>query len=230
MLAAPREIYPQFATHNAQTLASIYHMASAWHPGQYEFQCLHGMGEPLYMQVVGSATEGKLGRPCRIYAPVGTHETLLAYLVRRLLENGAKTSFINACRSDVSLDDLVADPVSTAAAHRRRSGTVGSPHPRIPCRVQSWLGRANSRGMDLSNENELERLSKRWPRAALAIGARAHREAATAAETQPVRNPADRDDLVGHVTRQPQRVEASLYAATLQRCQARNATASERRC
>ncbi len=60
--------------------------------GQYEFQCLHGMGEPLYDQVVGAVTAGKLGRPCRIYAPVGTHETLLAYLVRRLLENGANTS------------------------------------------------------------------------------------------------------------------------------------------
>ncbi|MEO5691503.1 MAG: proline dehydrogenase family protein, partial [Usitatibacter sp.] len=85
LLAAPAEIYPQFATHNAQTLASIYEMAGPYTPGQYEFQCLHGMGEPLYTQVVGLESEGKLGRRCRIYAPVGTHETLLAYLVRRLL-------------------------------------------------------------------------------------------------------------------------------------------------
>jgi hypothetical protein len=73
-----------------------------YYPGQYEFQCLHGMGEPLYEQVVGKIADGKLNRPCRIYAPVGTHETLLAYLVRRLLENGANTSFVtvadNRCR------------------------------------------------------------------------------------------------------------------------------------
>ncbi|MGK4781107.1 proline dehydrogenase family protein, partial [Salmonella enterica] len=85
LLAAPDAIFPQFATHNAHTLAAIYHMAGQnYYPGQYEFQCLHGMGEPLYEQVVGNKP-GKLNRPCRIYAPVGTHETLLAYLVRRLL-------------------------------------------------------------------------------------------------------------------------------------------------
>ncbi|MDD9834300.1 hypothetical protein BZG16_29800, partial [Escherichia coli] len=93
LLAAPEFIYPQFATHNAQTLATIYHLAdpSKYYAGQYEFQCLHGMGEPLYEQVVGPREQNKLGVPCRIYAPVGNHETLLAYLVRRLLENGANT-------------------------------------------------------------------------------------------------------------------------------------------
>jgi RHH-type transcriptional regulator, proline utilization regulon repressor / proline dehydrogenase / delta 1-pyrroline-5-carboxylate dehydrogenase len=92
LLAAPDAVYPQFATHNAHTLAAIHTLAGpATGAGQYEFQCLHGMGEPLYEQVVGPG-RGKLGRPCRIYAPVGTHETLLAYLVRRLLENGANTS------------------------------------------------------------------------------------------------------------------------------------------
>ena len=93
LLAAPDAVFPQFATHNAQTLATIHAMAGAnFHAGQYEFQCLHGMGEPLYEEVVGP---DKLDRPCRIYAPVGTHETLLAYLVRRLLENGANSSFVN---------------------------------------------------------------------------------------------------------------------------------------
>ena len=95
LLAAPEAVYPQFATHNAETLATIYQLAgSNYYAGQYEFQCLHGMGEPLYEQVVGAITAGKLGReagkgglgrPCRIYARVGTRETLLAYLVRRLL-------------------------------------------------------------------------------------------------------------------------------------------------
>ena len=87
LLAVPNLIYPQFATHNAHTLAAIYQLAGQnYYPGQYEFQCLHGMGEPLYEQVTGKVADGKLNRPCRIYAPVGTHETLLAYLVRRLLE------------------------------------------------------------------------------------------------------------------------------------------------
>ncbi|MGL1576709.1 proline dehydrogenase family protein, partial [Vibrio parahaemolyticus] len=81
LLAAGDRVFPQFATHNAQTLATIYRIAGPdFAVGKYEFQCLHGMGEPLYEQVVGKA---KLDRPCRIYAPVGTHETLLAYLVRR---------------------------------------------------------------------------------------------------------------------------------------------------
>ncbi|TXN42239.1 hypothetical protein FV227_28750, partial [Methylobacterium sp. WL119] len=81
LLAAPDAVFPQFATHNAQTVASILEMAGPdFRPGDYEFQCLHGMGEPLYAAVVGP---GGLDRPCRIYAPVGTHETLLAYLVRR---------------------------------------------------------------------------------------------------------------------------------------------------
>ena len=93
LLAAPDAVYPQFATHNAQTLASVLVFAGPdFYRGQYEFQCLHGMGEPLYEEVVG---RDKLNRPCRVYAPVGSHETLLAYLVRRLLENGANTSFVN---------------------------------------------------------------------------------------------------------------------------------------
>ncbi|MGO7208352.1 proline dehydrogenase family protein, partial [Rhizobium ruizarguesonis] len=93
LLDAPDAVFPQFATHNAQTLATIYRLAGPdFTVGKYEFQCLHGMGEPLYDEVVGKE---KLDRPCRIYAPVGTHETLLAYLVRRLLENGANSSFVH---------------------------------------------------------------------------------------------------------------------------------------
>ena len=90
--------------------------------GQYEFQCLHGMGEPLYEEVVG---RDKLDRPCRIYAPVGTHETLLAYLVRRLLENGANTSFVNRIAdASVPIEELIADPVAVARAIQ----PLGAPH------------------------------------------------------------------------------------------------------
>jgi RHH-type proline utilization regulon transcriptional repressor/proline dehydrogenase/delta 1-pyrroline-5-carboxylate dehydrogenase len=106
LLGAPDAVYPQFATHNAHTLSAIYHLAgNNYYPGQYEFQCLHGMGEPLYEEVTG---RDKLNRPCRVYAPVGTHETLLAYLVRRLLENGANTSFVNRIADEsVAIKDLI---------------------------------------------------------------------------------------------------------------------------
>ena len=92
LLGATDVIYPQFATHNALTLSTIYTWAKQAGVTDYEFQCLHGMGETLYDQVVG---KDKLNKPCRIYAPVGSHQTLLAYLVRRLLENGANSSFVN---------------------------------------------------------------------------------------------------------------------------------------
>ncbi|MFW1676101.1 proline dehydrogenase family protein, partial [Acinetobacter baumannii] len=83
-----------------------------YYAGQYEFQCLHGMGEPLYEQVVGPREQNKLVVPCRIYAPVGNHETLLAYLVRRLLENGANTSVVNRIADKtLKVEDLIQSPI-----------------------------------------------------------------------------------------------------------------------
>jgi len=201
LLAATDAVYPQFATHNAQTLAAIYHMAGAWRPEQYEFQCLHGMGEPLYAQVVGPESEGKLARPCRIYAPVGTHETLLAYLVRRLLENGANTSFINRIADPrVSLDDLVASPVELVRRAASEEGAPGLPHRRIPMpRELFGAVRGNSRGLDLTDEAVLAVLAsplttpREWL-AAPTLGAAAASESA-----RPVRNPADANDVVGYV-------------------------------
>ncbi|MDH3548856.1 MAG: proline dehydrogenase family protein, partial [Gammaproteobacteria bacterium] len=112
-LGAGEKIYAQFATHNAHTLASVLHYGGARR--DYEFQRLHGMGEELYAEVVDPE---KHNRPCRVYAPVGNHEDLLPYLVRRLLENGSNTSFVNRI-ADESIDvmDIVADPLETAAAH-----------------------------------------------------------------------------------------------------------------
>ncbi|MBP7531024.1 MAG: proline dehydrogenase family protein [Ottowia sp.] len=158
LLAAPDAVYPQFATHNAHSVAAIVQMAGPadWRPGQYEFQCLHGMGEPLYEQIV----RGALGvqRPCRIYAPVGTHETLLAYLVRRLLENGANTSFVNRIAdAAVPIDELIADPVGLT----EREQPLGAPHPRIPLPGALYgAARRNSAGMDLADEQTLVALSK----------------------------------------------------------------------
>ena len=116
MLAAPDALYPQFASHNAFTIAAVHTLAGA---AQYEFQCLHGMGESIYDQVIGP---DKLGCACRIYAPVGSHETLLAYLVRRLLENGANSSFVNRIVDPaVSIASLVEDPMPVRREDRRRA-------------------------------------------------------------------------------------------------------------
>ena len=197
LLAAPDVVFPQFATHNAQTLATIMEMAGAnYYAGQYEFQCLHGMGEPLYEEVVGRE---KLGRPCRVYAPVGTHETLLAYLVRRLLENGANSSFVNRIADEkVPVDELIESPVEAA----RRIEPLGAPHPRIAAPADLFgEARRNSAGLDLSNEQRLASLA-----AALLAGSAAPVRAVpllgdgpAAGRPRPVTNPADRRDEVGTV-------------------------------
>ena len=204
LLSVPNLIYPQFATHNAHTLAAIYQLAgNNYYPGQYEFQCLHGMGEPLYEQVVGKVADGKLNRPCRIYAPVGTHETLLAYLVRRLLENGANTSFVNRI-ADTSLpiDELVADPVSAVEKMGASEGVIGLPHPKIPLPRELYgKYRVNSAGLDMANEHRLASLSSAL------LSSAAHPTVAQpiidgeliAGETRAVINPATPNDVVGHV-------------------------------
>ena len=195
LLAAPDAVFPQFATHNAQTLAAIVEMAGpGFRPRDYEFQCLHGMGEPLYGAVVGP---GKLDRPCRIYAPVGTHETLLAYLVRRLLENGANASFVNRIADQtIPVEALIADPVASV----RGMPEPGAPHPRI-ARPADLFGpiRRNAAGLDLGDEGVLAGLAE-----ALAASARLTWTATPCGHAPddadtPIRNPADRDDIVGHV-------------------------------
>jgi RHH-type proline utilization regulon transcriptional repressor/proline dehydrogenase/delta 1-pyrroline-5-carboxylate dehydrogenase len=193
LLAARDVVFPQFATHNAQTLAAIYHLAGPdFTTGSYEFQCLHGMGEPLYDEVVGP---GKLDRPARIYAPVGTHETLLAYLVRRLLENGANSSFVNRISDPrVSVDDLIADPAETV----RAMAVPGAPHDEIALPAAIFGGRKNSAGLDLSDETALAALSE-----ALSASAEADwRAAPPSGEGAPrdVLNPGDHRDRVGRVT------------------------------
>ncbi|WP_420142594.1 proline dehydrogenase family protein, partial [Sphingomonas sp.] len=201
LLAATDAVFPQFATHNAQTLATIYHLAGPdFEIGKYEFQCLHGMGEPLYDEVVG---KGRLDRPCRIYAPVGTHETLLAYLVRRLLENGANSSFVNRIADEeVSIADLVADPVDIA----RDMAVPGQKHALIALPRNLYGVRCNSDGLDLSDENLLARLAD-----TMRSGAHANWRAAPAdgrGDPRPVLNPADRRDEVGIV------IEASAAQAS----------------
>lgn len=204
LLGVPNLIYPQFATHNAHTLAAIYTLAGQnYYPGQYEFQCLHGMGEPLYEQVTGKIADGKLNRPCRIYAPVGTHETLLAYLVRRLLENGANTSFVNRIAdTTLPLDELVADPVQAVEKMAAQEGQIGLPHPKIALPRELYgEGRVNSAGLDLSNEHRLASLSSALLNSALQKWQAKPilEQPAADGDMQPVINPAEPKDIVGYV-------------------------------
>jgi RHH-type proline utilization regulon transcriptional repressor/proline dehydrogenase/delta 1-pyrroline-5-carboxylate dehydrogenase len=158
LLAASDVIYPAFATHNANTIGQVKALAGNQ---EFEFQRLHGMGEELYEEL------GKLERhigdtptPVRIYAPVGSHKELLAYLVRRLLENGANSSFVNLIADEqVSLDELVRDPVAELAAlEPKRNPKITMP------RDIFGAARHNSAGADLSDplvrEPLLERLTK----------------------------------------------------------------------
>ncbi|HMO46170.1 MAG TPA: trifunctional transcriptional regulator/proline dehydrogenase/L-glutamate gamma-semialdehyde dehydrogenase [Rubrivivax sp.] len=204
LLAAPDAVFPQFATHNAHTLAAVHALAGPdAGPERYEFQCLHGMGEPLYEQVVVPVCEGGLGRACRIYAPVGTHETLLAYLVRRLLENGANTSFVHRIAdAGLPLRELVEDPAHTVQQLAAREGAIGLPHPAIALPAALYgRSRLNSRGLDLADEAALAEVA-----AALQAS---HGQAFTAEPLlgvdaqpepgQPVCNPAERGDVVGSV-------------------------------
>ncbi|AYO54231.1 trifunctional transcriptional regulator/proline dehydrogenase/L-glutamate gamma-semialdehyde dehydrogenase [Acinetobacter wuhouensis] len=209
LLAAPDQIYPQFATHNAQTLATIYQLADPqkYYTGQYEFQCLHGMGEPLYEQVVGNVADNKLGIPCRIYAPVGNHETLLAYLVRRLLENGANTSFVNRIADkSIQIDDLIEDPIHEIMQTAQKEQAVGLKHPAIPLPQDLYQGiRQNSKGLDLANDSELAELnciaqqysSHQWSSASLVD--QLDIQDLSESNAVEIRNPSNHQDLVGYV-------------------------------
>lgn len=154
------------------------------------------MGEPLYDEVVGPE---KLGRPARIYAPVGTHETLLAYLVRRLLENGANSSFVNRIGDEsVSVDELIADPVDVV----RSMAVVGARHDQIALPENLYGARKNSDGFDLSNEVTLAELSKILKDSADRVWTSEPQVAGAKVKgvSRSVFNPGDRHDVVGTVT------------------------------
>ncbi|MBI3440474.1 MAG: bifunctional proline dehydrogenase/L-glutamate gamma-semialdehyde dehydrogenase PutA, partial [Proteobacteria bacterium] len=137
--------YPMFATHNAHTVAALIELAGK-NQSAFEFQKLHGMGEEMYHQIVGFDA-GQY--PCRIYAPVGNHQDLLPYLVRRLLENGANSNFVNRLQNDkVPIDDIIADPIEYIAK------LDSKPHPKIPLPVHLYgAERENSSGIEFANTN-----------------------------------------------------------------------------
>ncbi|HEX6996843.1 MAG TPA: bifunctional proline dehydrogenase/L-glutamate gamma-semialdehyde dehydrogenase PutA [Gammaproteobacteria bacterium] len=190
LLCASPHLYPQFATHNAHTAAWLLEVGAR---NRFEFQRLHGMGEELYGELIEQGME----RPCRVYAPVGSHRHLLPYLVRRLLENGANTSFVNRLvHAEAPVDAIVADPVSVTEQ------LDDVTHPRIPLPKDLFAPeRVNSYGVNLADGSELERLQRaleacrvgEWQAAPRVEGA------SRPAEPLAVRDPADRRRIVGRV-------------------------------
>ncbi len=148
--------YPQLATHNAHTISAVLEFAG--NSSDFEFQRLHGMGEELYEQVV-ERDRKQVG--CRIYAPVGQHEDLLAYLVRRLLENGANSSFVNRIQDESQpVDEIIADPIQTVRSYSK------IPHPKIPLPRDIYgPRRPNAKGLDLTDRSVLGDLARTMPQA-----------------------------------------------------------------
>ncbi|MGB7298695.1 MAG: bifunctional proline dehydrogenase/L-glutamate gamma-semialdehyde dehydrogenase PutA [Burkholderiaceae bacterium] len=187
LLAARDCIYPQFATHNAHTMAAVLQLAGDDREG-FEFQRLHGMGEALH-DIVMRTYQSR----CRIYAPVGAHEDLLAYLVRRLLENGANSSFVNQI-----VDDTIAPQVVAADPFKTSSDAADERHPAVPLPdnlYQPW--RRNSRGFNTQDPTDLQRIdtARKSFLAPYQVGASLAGDAAAVA----IRNPARLGDIVGYV-------------------------------
>ncbi len=215
MLAAPRAFYPQFATHNAHSLAAAY-VAAGDQP--FEFQRLHGMGAALYEDVVA---EGGFNRPCRIYAPVGGHEDLLAYLVRRLLENGANTSFVNRLADeDAPVGDIIRDPVVAAAGERSENGVVPLGVRVLPRPREIYMPeRQNSAGLALAEVSVREglyaemaaELRPSFFAGPLIAGVEIDEEASGDAVT----SPQDRSERIGTmVETTPEQVDTAIARAT----------------
>ncbi|TNE57514.1 MAG: bifunctional proline dehydrogenase/L-glutamate gamma-semialdehyde dehydrogenase PutA [Alphaproteobacteria bacterium] len=177
LLANPKAVYPQFATHNAHTLSAILHMTGA--NKDFEFQRLHGMGDLLYKSA--SKEVGENIR-CRVYAPVGSHEDLLPYLVRRLLENGANSSFVHSFLDDrVDVSEVVKDPLGAFEDNPFWR------HPSIPLPEDIYgAGRKNSKGLDIDDARTAEKLS-----AAIDLAYHAEWQAGVGEPGEPVLNPAD---------------------------------------
>jgi len=205
LFADPQAFYPAFATHNAHTLAAVAEIAiSAGGSDEWEYQRLHGMGEELYDQIVGAR---KWNQACRVYAPVGSHEDLLAYLVRRLLENGANSSFVNRIAdAELPIDALITDPVERLAALAVKR------QPRIPLpRDLFGAERANSEGPDMNDKAALQDLHQAIKQsrtvnylAAPLIGGKQ----GVGASSRPVCSPANQREVVGQV------MEASVADVT----------------
>ncbi len=149
-------IFPLIATHNAYSVAMVIHLFGAYR--DYEFQCLHGMGNELYSQIV---PKNCMNIPCRIYAPVGSHEDLLPYLVRRLLENGANSSFVNRIVDEqASVASLIENPLVHAQS------LLDKINKNIPLPKDIYYPRINSQGLDLSDRAAVLKLQQSYAKLA----------------------------------------------------------------
>lgn len=201
--------YPQFATHNAYTVGAI--LAMMGERRDFEFQCLKGMGRALYDQIVAP---NKMGIPCRIYAPVGQHEDLLPYLVRRLLENGANSSFVNRIVDEKTpIKQLIAHPVE------KIQGLASKPHPKITLPAQLYAARRNSQGLDLTNPTALKKLMEEMDKSLTnpwyALPTITPKpDSPRDLDAQPVFDPSDTGREVGrHVSSTPEEMEKSIQLA-----------------
>jgi RHH-type proline utilization regulon transcriptional repressor/proline dehydrogenase/delta 1-pyrroline-5-carboxylate dehydrogenase len=193
LLDADDAVYPMFATHNAHTIAWVALRARAQGTQALEFQRLHGMGEALYRRALGDAP--LQGVACRVYAPVGSHEDLLPYLVRRLLENGANTSFVNRIGDPrVAVDDVVADPLT-----RARSWDY-APAERLPAPADMYAPeRRNSRGVSLADQDAMRELDAAIAAKPALVAAPAPQDAPAAGTAREAREPADLRRSIGTV-------------------------------
>ena len=213
LLSDGQAFYPQFATHNAHTVAAAYTAGGNAH---FEFQRLHGMGEALYEDVVGP---NKLGRACRIYAPVGGHEDLLAYLVRRLLENGANTSFVNRLADEEApVADIIRDPVEAADLEREKGLASNDPLQPSPLSIYGDQ-RRNSLGIPLSEPSVRASLATEMNAAlegSFAVGPLVDGKAITGGtEAALVACPHDRRTRIGTVREaDAATIEAAIKSAT----------------
>lgn len=189
LLRMTDRLYPQFATHNAHTMAAVLHMADGISPDAYEFQRLHGMGETLHGLIKNDAKTR-----CRIYAPVGAHRDLLAYLVRRLLENGANSSFVNQI-----VDDSV-PPATVAACPFKALAQPPVAHEPVVVYGEALFApeRQNARGFDLSDVTALAQIMERRERPAKLTIEPLLAIQASGGEREPIQNPAD-GSIVGTV-------------------------------
>ena len=188
LLAMTDRIYPQFATHNAHTVAAVLDMGAD--PQAFEFQRLHGMGERLH-----DIVHSERGTRCRIYAPVGAHRDLLAYLVRRLLENGANSSFVNQIvNADVPPERVAACPLTMLEAMETPVSHAITTGPRL------FAPRVNSKGWDLTDVGDLAKIeAARAPHQATSLQAAPHIAGAMVGGLRfEVKNPATHA-LIGHV-------------------------------
>lgn len=194
VLANRQAFYPQFATHNAHTIAIITELAGD--RLDYEFQRLHGMGEDLYGVVM---SDHGFRHECRVYAPVGSHEDLLPYLVRRLLENGANTSFVNRIVDEtLPIEKVAEDPIEKVAA------TDPVPHPAIPLPRQLYAPeRVNSAGMNLASHTELKKLAEAmqpFARTSWNVRPIVASDVGNERNTSPNVNPAHHSEIIGQIS------------------------------